>query len=79
MLPDIVPDSVGLEKMLSIKVLECSVTLVGRRIWGRIRLEPKMSRKDEESDDSSHFRRSMLKSPDKRICFSSDLILCRTG
>ena len=57
MLPEIVPLSEGLDRMLSIKVLE-SVILVGKRICGSIRLESRMSMKDIISGSFSHFRRS---------------------
>ena len=74
-----VPDSVGLEKMLSISVLEYSVTLVGNKICGSIRFEPRVSKKELTSGSESHFKRSMLKSPSRIISFLSEITLCKSG
>ena len=62
----------GLEKILSVKVLKFSVTLVGNKICGSIRFDPRMSKNDIILGSSSHFNRLRLKSPSRRICFFSD-------
>jgi len=74
-----VPESVGLEKMLSIKVLVFSVTLVGSNICGRIKFDPRISKEDIITGSSLHFKRSMLKSPSRRVCFFSEVILWSRG
>ena len=56
------------EKMLSIRVCEASVILAGSKIWGKIKLDPRVSRKIEDSGSSGIVSKFTLKSPRRINC-----------
>ena len=69
--PDIISLESILEKMLSMRVFEWLVSLVGCRIYGIIELEANESRKSLVGWCTLQLSRLILKSPRKKICFCS--------
>ena len=73
MFPEIAFSDMAVEKILSIRVLECEVIRVGDVIWGTKEAEYIWSKKSAVLWSFSYFSKSMLKSPSKTISlFFSD-------
>ena len=71
MLPDIISGEIKLENILSMRVFEWLVILVGCKIYGIKELEANESKKSFVGWWSLQFRRFILKSIRRKTCFPS--------